>query len=273
MEFPFLRSRAPSRALLTIALAMIGAAAGSDARGEGDWQDVREAGAFQLRSEVPLDDWKTLVGELKELRSDVESQLGIHTVGDDAGAKIQINLFRNHRNYARYLADRVPSGAGRPACFVQGEDLGRVYLVRQGDWMVNLRHEVTHALLHQSLSFLPLWLDEGLAVYFEEPRDVRSRKPPHLATVRWHIRFGWRPDVDALETREDLSEMRLADYRHAWAWVHFLLNESDESAQLLRDYLKEIELESPPGPLSGVLRNELGDSDARLVKHFQMWKK
>ena len=36
---------------------------------------------------------------------------------------------------------------------------------------VDLRHEATHALLHLAIAELPLWLDEGLAEYFEVPEE------------------------------------------------------------------------------------------------------
>ena len=37
----------------------------------------------------------------------------------------------------------------------------------------DLRHELTHALLHGVLKDVPLWLDEGLAGFFELPPDAR----------------------------------------------------------------------------------------------------
>ena len=45
----------------------------------------------------------------------------------------------------------------------------------------DLRHELTHALLHSVLKDVPLWLDEGLAEYFELPpaswKGVNHRPP------------------------------------------------------------------------------------------------
>ena len=50
----------------------------------------------------------------------------------------------------------------------------------------DLRHELTHALLHGVLQDVPLWLDEGLAVYFELPPANEGVNPHHLEVLcRW----------------------------------------------------------------------------------------
>lgn len=257
-------------AVLVVAFATMGGVLTEAARGDdGEWTEIHESGGFIFRSERAFPEWRQLAADLKILRDDIESELGIRTLDEQGKPRIQINLFKSHRSYARHLASRAPAGASRPACFVQGSDLGRVYVVHHDDWKTNVRHEVTHALLHQALHFLPLWLDEGLAVYFEAPREIRGHKHPYLSTVRWQVRFGWRPDLTDLEAREDLADMRMADYRQSWGWVEFLLHHSNESNQLLRQYLAEIESDNPPGPLSAYLKDSIPDAGADFVRHFK----
>ena len=41
----------------------------------------------------------------------------------------------------------------------------------------DLRHELTHAILHSVLKDVPLWLDEGLAEYFEVPHGWKGVNP------------------------------------------------------------------------------------------------
>lgn len=258
------------RVTLAIAVALTGGMRGVESRGDdGDWAEIHESGGFIFRSERSFPEWRQVADELQTLRDDIASELGIRTLGGEGEPRIQINLFKSHRTYARHLASRAPAGASRPACFVQGPDLGRVYVVHHEDWKTNVRHEVTHALLHQSLPFIPLWLDEGLAVYFEAPRETRAQKHPYLSTVRWQVRFGWRPNLIDLESREDLSDMRMADYRQSWGWVEFLLHHSDESNQLLRRYLAEIESDTPPGPLSSYMKDSMPESGSAFVRHFK----
>ena len=44
----------------------------------------------------------------------------------------------------------------------------------------DLRHEVAHGYLHAVVPNLPLWLDEGLAEYFEVPRGLDGVNRPHV---------------------------------------------------------------------------------------------
>ena len=39
---------------------------------------------------------------------------------------------------------------------------------------------MTHAILNASLRYVPIWLDEGLAKYFETPRGDRATQNPFL---------------------------------------------------------------------------------------------
>lgn len=236
------------------------------------WVDSMEYGRFALRTEVELPKRLVIVNQLRELESDLGKQLDLK-LPEAHGPEVQINLFRSARTYRQHLAARVPEAASRPASFVQGTDLGRVYLVSDDDINQNLLHESTHALLHVALPFVPLWLDEGLAVYFETTPTKRAYGSPHLSRVRWAMKWGWRPDLHELEERETLSDMKPADYRHAWAWTHFLLHDSDESRALLVGYLSEIQSGVPPGPLSLRIRERMPDAQQKIVKHFESWGK
>jgi hypothetical protein len=94
-----------------------------------------------------------------------------------------------------------------------------------------------------------------------------------LRSLRWAIRFGWRPSLTELEKSRDLSEMKRLDYRNSWAWVHFLLHESPESRKVLIDYLNDIKFGNPPGPFSDRVRNRIPNVEARMLAHFKNWMK
>src|SRR5438876_73243 len=71
----------------------------------------------------------------------------------------------------------------------------------------------------------PLWLDEGLAEYFEGPEGSQGLNPEHIARLPDDLKSGWRPDLARLESLATVREMAPRDYREAWAWVHYLLND------------------------------------------------
>ena len=80
--------------------------------------------------------------------------------------------------------------------------LAGVYAYRHDGSAVDLRHECTHALLHARLPMVPLWLDEGLAKYFEVPAEQRAFDHPYFGWLRWDMRLGMIRTVSDLEQRQ-----------------------------------------------------------------------
>jgi hypothetical protein len=161
----------------------------------------------------------------------------------------------------------------RRALYVKGNGPGKVFVYRHAETEIDVRHEGTHALLHAALPMVPLWLDEGLAEYFEVPPGERAYDNPHRAALGWNLRLGSVAGLKRLEAKRDLAEMSAADYRHAWAWVHFMLHGPPAARRELMAYLADIQARTPPGELSQRLERRVGEPDQRLVQHFKSWKR
>lgn len=236
----------------------------------GQWAETRSIGVFQLRSEFRLGDeaGQRLLNEMARLQADIEELLNIQAGTDP----IEVNLFRGKSSYVAYLRPRVPEGASRPALFVQGNDMGRVYVYRRWGFEQDVRHECTHAVLHNALPYVPLWLDEGLAEYFEVPADQRPSGNPHLSELKRRVLFGWSPDLKRLETLGSLTDMGAGEYRESWAWVHFLLHGPPEVRQVLSDYLYDIAHGRLAGQLSDRLAVHVPQADKELVSHLRRWR-
>ena len=146
-----------------------------------------------------------------------------------------------------------------------------VFAYMNDDFAIDLRHESTHALLHASLPMVPLWLDEGIAEYFEVPRAQRASGNPHLRTIRWAARLGRTPDLTALEAKADLTGMGRSDYRDSWAWAHFMLHGPKEAHDALVAFLSDIQASTPPGKLSERLTRRLPDLERQYIQHFRNW--
>ncbi len=235
-----------------------------------DWLEERTVGLFEVRSEFSLADnrGQSLLAELPRLQEDIESLLGVEA----NNRPIEVNLFATRRSYQKFLSVRVPEGAARVALFVQGTDRNRVYVYRHRGFEVDVRHECTHAILHNALPYVPLWLDEGFAEYFEVPATLRANGNPHHRSVRRALLLRWRPSLAALESKDDLSEMDGNDYRDSWAWVHFMLHGPAQARQSLSNYLYDIRIGNPAGQLSERLAAELPDSQRQLTRHFRNFK-
>ncbi|WP_145369055.1 hypothetical protein [Maioricimonas rarisocia] len=244
-----------------LAAAAVSLAAGSQ------WAEQFSAGPFQFRSEFAMDEAErqSLASEIALLRDDLEQTLRL----PPGESPVEVSLFRNKWSYQRFVSQRIPDGASRPALFVKGPDLGRVYIYRRWGYETDFRHECTHALLHSSLPFVPLWLDEGLAEYFEIPRGERASRGRYLSSLRRSMFFGWKPNLRRLEARQSVTEMDSDDYRDSWAWVHFLLHGPVEARQVLSNYLDDIHSGRVITPFSERLYQRVPDANQQLILHLR----
>jgi hypothetical protein len=120
---------------------------------------------------------------------------------------------------------------------------------------------------------VPLWLDEGLAEYFEMPAGQRAFDHPHLKKLRWNLRFGMVPSMQSLESLQDLAQMGGPEYRFSWAWVHFMLHGPLPVHRALVHFLADIRKGNPPGKLSERLDRNVPDLEWQMIRHFKQWRR
>lgn len=235
-------------------------------RASAAWVEERQVGPYLIRSEFPLRNLQGLVDDLVDLQADIERQLKLKCEPQE----IQIHLFRSRGSYVDYLNKRgIPEGASRKALFVQGSDAGRVYAYQSREMETDVRHETTHALLHSALPYVPMWLDEGLAEYFEVSPGLREKRNPHHSELKWVLPFGWRPGLERLEAKHDLQEMEKKDYRDSWAIVHYILHSPPAAREAMAKYFEEVQSGKQPAPLSQHLRRRISNLDQQIADHFK----
>ena len=171
------------------------------------------------------------------------------------------------------LGSYLPGVPYRRALYCKGRGPGRVFAYRSERVEIDLRHECTHALLHAALADVPLWLDEGLATYFEVAGPQRAFDNPHLAAVRAGVALGIVPSLEALENRGAMTDMGLAEYRDAWAWTHFMLLGPTAAHDELIAYLAALRSPTPPAPLSLRFRQHEADLQREFLDHFRTWQR
>jgi len=223
------------------------------------------AAPFVYHTELSRERLQVLHGQLLQLRADLGRSLGL----PEASEPIAIHLLPDRASYQRYLRREAPDVPFHEALYIKDEAGARVLAYEGPELEKNLRHEGTHAMLHAALPYLPLWLDEGLAEYYEVRPERQYRGNPHLGRVRWGVRLGTylRPgDLERIPATREMSE---AEYRWSWAWAHFLLHESPQSYQELRSYLAEIRQGGVVDPLSTRLERRLPNLQQRFVRHFR----
>jgi hypothetical protein len=217
-----------------------------------------------IYSDLPLPEKHRLLEELVAQRGLLATKLALPTSDEP----IHVFLFPSHEAFRAFLRANHPELPDRRAFFVESDTRLSVYAYWGDRVAEDLRHEVAHGYLHSVVSNLPLWLDEGLAEYFEVPRGHQGLNRPHLAALGAALQAGWRPDLRRLEALDSLGAMSQDDYAEAWAWVHFLLESSGERRELLRNYLRSLGGAEPIEPLSQRLARQQADYERQLVEHL-----
>jgi hypothetical protein len=221
---------------------------------------------FEIQRQWPL------FKELSQLRDQVYHELHL----PPSGTKVLVYLFEDQERYQRFMKAKYPELPTRRAFFLAqphrlggSEDL-LVYTYwgnRASGNSINqdLRHELTHAILHSVLKDVPLWLDEGLAEFFELPTRWNGVNPAHLENLH---KPGVRLDLARLEQLNDVHQMTPVEYREAWAWVHLMLRSTPEARQTLLAYLRELRTNAQPGPLRPRLAAALPVPENALERHL-----
>jgi len=228
-----------------------------------------------------LTEIKTLLYEIELLQRDLNQYMAVPVPKD----KIELCLFKDETSYLRFLKDVFPKAPlDRRALYVKETGKpGTLLVQRTKDFEVDLRHEMTHAIIHASIANVPIWLDEGLAKYFEPPSEERASQNPYLKNVRWNVKFGVVPSLARLEKLEFIGEMGSREYRDSWSWVHFLIHHSRQSHRLLAGYLQL--LATLPEQPSDVKKNEkteipsispyitdlVKEPKEKYLQHFRTW--
>ncbi len=225
-----------------------------------------KTGPYVVFTSTPLPADDGVIKSLAALRAQFEETLGLKV--DEAGHPIEVYVLADRKSFEHFLTFYYPGLPPRRAFFIAQGDRRVVYTFKSDRLDEDIRHEATHALIHQAIGSIPLWLDEGLAEHFEVS-DPSGLNREHLAKLPQDIRDGWSPDMTRLEALRGVQQMSPRDYRESWAWVHYLLHESSEGRAILLAYLGDARRHGDVKPLSKRLPADRAETIAALKKHIE----
>lgn len=243
-------------------------------RANGQWSRVSgvpdrtelRAGQLVIHADFPLAEQHRLVRELESLRPEVSQRLGL-PISDEP---IHLYLFETPERFEAFVAKQFPTFPTRRAFFVETDTSLSVFAAWQDRVAEDLRHETTHGYVHAVVPAVPLWLDEGIAEYFELPRSDRGLHATHLAHLQGRLIEGtWHPNLAKLEAIASAGELSQDHYAEAWAWVHWLLDTTPERRALLETYLADVRRDPATPPLSLRLRHVSGDAASEVKGHVE----
>jgi hypothetical protein len=218
-----------------------------------------------IHADFPLSSHHRLFEELTAQRADICRRLALPTSDEP----IDIYLFETPEQFQGFMQLHYPGFPDRRAFFVETDAKLTIY-AQWGDRMaMDLRHEVTHAYLHAVAPTIPLWIDEGIAKYFEVARGRCGLNRKMLDRLNTRIaQEHWQPELRRLEQFPTKYCMTLDDYAEAWAWVHFLLESRPEYAEILRAYLADLRRDGTSAPISVRLAPILSLPTPALLDHL-----
>jgi hypothetical protein len=183
---------------------------------------------------------------------------------------IHVYLFADEGAYREHISRKFPGFPERRAIFVETDVELSVYAHWGEAIAEDLRHEVAHGYLHAAAPNVPLWLDEGLAEYFEVGRGRRGLNRTHVEYLRGQLAVGgWRPDLARLERLASAGDMTQLDYAEAWLWVHFLLESPRGNPDVLTNFLAASGGEQPSATLSARIRGQIPQADLAVIEHLR----
>lgn len=205
--------------------------------------------------------------------------------GGEEGAPMPLYLFQTRAAYRLFLEHQgVPADHSAGMFFVRGERRGLALFLEEktpGQVFAVLQHEGFHQFAWQYLSpALPVWVNEGLAQYFED--GVFTERTVYLGQanarrirlVRSAIEQGQVMPLQelfavsgdswshALQHHTDRSALL---YAQAWSVVHFLVHGHQQRyRQPLDQYLRLISTGRDPAV---AFREAFGATDVRTLEH------
>jgi len=256
------------RAFLLIALSAVTGCATLGEKGQSlvPTSFKTRTGPYAVYTNFPIEPDDPAIRSLQSLERDIETTLGIHVNAEEP--PVEVYILNDRQAFSHFMMIHYPELPPRRAFFLAKGPQRIVYTFKGERLEEDLRHEATHALLNVAVGDMPLWLDEGLAEYFEGPDNRRGMNAEHLNRLPKDRAAGWKPDLARLESIASVRDMAPRDYRESWAWVHYLLNDSNPNKALLLGYLAD--LRSAPGakPLSQRIAVEGKDSGQVMLTHL-----
>jgi len=226
-------------------------------------------GQLWVYSDIYLPQRHRLLEELNAQRGVLATKLSLPTSDEP----VYVYLFTTADEFKTYVHANFPDFPSRRAFFVENDMRLAVYAYWGDRVAEDLRHEVTHGYLHSVCPRIPLWIDEGLAEYFEVPAGQHGLHRPHMQEIAAARANGWKPNLRRLEELKSAGDMTQIDYAESWAWAHLLLETTPERQQTLHAFLTAVQGSDPPDPLSSRLRAVHLDYEQKLLEHLDQLEK
>lgn len=200
---------------------------------------------YTIHSDLPADLTTQLAHQMDAMYDEYTRRLdGFRRMDEEP--PLEAYLFSRRADYAKIVGEQMSHTGG---VFIPGHN--RLVVVLEGNTRIGLRrvlqHEAFHQFAHNRISpNPPIWLNEGLAVLFEEglwtgDRFIIGEVPAwRVALLRHHMQqrrlvsfrtfMDWSPHDWNQRMMGDPAQAEI-QYNQAWAMVHFLVYATEGTGQ------------------------------------------
>lgn len=222
---------------------------------------------FVFYSDRPLPKGHKILTSAASLRDSVCNDLKIAV----PKCQIFVHIFGEKGSFDHYLQKKYPYLPPRRAFFMAQRRLGThdedlIVLTWWSEKLEqDLRHELTHALIHTAIPNIPLWIDEGLAEFYELqtfPATSEERRTQALSDFKSCP----RPNMHRLEQLHDIYQMGREEYREAWLWTRWILMGSSEARSVFMSYLADL-MKGKRYSFADKIRNVVPDFNEKMIQY------
>ncbi|MEC7566595.1 MAG: DUF1570 domain-containing protein [Planctomycetota bacterium] len=219
---------------------------------------------FYYSQEPPV--LESLLGSLRQLPQRVSQLYGYPVVV----SPVSVIVFSDRASYLAHLERTLPKAPRRSSLFVVRGGRPTI-LVSQGATLAqDLMHEAVHALNYSTFQngILPLWMDEGLAEWFEADVDQQDRVHGLVLQQLLGNQRRMLPEplrLSSLERIKSTTRADAVDYAASWAWCRFLSNRKDRCHEIWAGYLRDLKEGRPAGRLSHRLSLSIPDYEKMFL--------
>ncbi|MBU1112508.1 MAG: DUF1570 domain-containing protein [Candidatus Omnitrophica bacterium] len=194
----------------------------------------------------------------------------------------KVRIFGDDKYFFGY--QRMSSTTSSSSGFYTGKVNEAVTYWRKdiGEMLALVFHEITHALAHNAFNYLPLWLDEGIAEYFEQAvvKDdflVVSAYPERNRSLKQRLRWESVKDLSEFlampdEEWDDYNSLEDAPSRTmSWSIIYFLM-ETESGREALKKILHKVkDIGDQPDVSLKVFDSSYPGGVAQFEKDWHQW--
>jgi hypothetical protein len=246
--------------LLTAALACSALQSRSAGAGKGDaaWREFRSQ-HFVLRTDAGSHEARESLAEFETI---YETLRAILFAGDPGAATpMHVVLFEHGADLQRF----IPPGTAAAFFPPRPDDPeSQATMLLETAFSDEARrmfvHEMTHAFIGRSFGRIPLWLNEGLAKYFETMRIESGRVVVGDPIPEFAIAANRLPSLSALLTADATTfyagsdahsvegmHQQISYYAASWYLVHMFMHGKADYRGRLHDFLDALKRREPAG--------------------------